>query len=91
MNKETTICLILKRLIEQTNKLTDYSKADIDKAIIFCRGIDPRTVQNWFTVLWKFEYLLQPMPERYSLNLEKAASLALPIECTHTHKLSKWT
>ena len=91
MNKETTIRLILKRLIEDSNKVTDLSRSEVDKAIIFCRGVDPRTVQNWFNVLWKFEYLVQPVPERYSLNLEKAASLDLPIESTLTHKLERWT
>jgi hypothetical protein len=90
MNREIAIKEILERIIEQTNKLTNLSKTEIDKAIILSRGIDPRTITNWFNALWKLEYLTQPMPGSYSINLEKAIGLEIPIERTHTQILEKF-
>jgi len=91
MNRDVAIREILERIIKQTNKLTDLSKNEIEKAIIFCRGVDPRTIQNWFNVLWKLEYLEQPTLGFYSLNLEKAIALDIPVARTHTQILDKWT
>jgi hypothetical protein len=68
-------------------KLNNYTYDDIAKAIMICRGVDNRTINQWFNALWKLEYLLQPSLGVYSLNLEKIAELEIPL--THTQILGR--
>jgi len=77
MKKEETIKAILEKLINQRNQIGYYSKDDIEKAIIQVRGADYRTLKTWFTVLWRLEYLLQPQPNIFHLNLAKISELEL--------------
>jgi len=44
-----------------------------------CRGVDKRTLKTWFDVLWKFEFLLQPEPGLFNLNVQKASELEISI------------
>jgi len=74
--KEEAIREILENLISSNQEtLGLYSKGQIEKAIIQVRGIDQRTIKNWFKTLWKLEYLVQPKPTVFQLNYQKIASL----------------
>jgi hypothetical protein len=42
--------------------------------------VDSRTVKNWFDVLWKFEFLVQPECGVYNLNLSKIGELELSVK-----------
>ena len=79
-----SVCAVIKReqiqtLLESNTKIGYYSRSDIEKAITISRGLDPRTVKNWFSFLWKLEYFTQPEVGVYRLNLEKVASLEVPL------------
>jgi len=75
MNRREQVIEILKALLK--TKQTTYSKVDVGKAIMECRGLDPRTIRNWFNYLWKLEYFIQPDKGVYQLNYEKIAELEL--------------
>lgn len=77
MKNIETVKLILEKLINQKNQLGYYRKADIEKAIIQVRGADYRTLKTWFNVLWRLEYLLQPEPGIFHINITKLAELEL--------------
>ena len=79
VNKREQVKEILQTLLEGNKKLGCYSRGDIEKAITICRGLDPRTVKNWFSFLWKLEYFSQPEVGVYRLNLEKVAALEVPL------------
>lgn len=68
---------ILETLLK--TKIGYYDQADIEKAIMTCRGCDKRTRQNWYNYMWKLEYLIQPRPGVFHLNLTKLAELELPV------------
>ena len=78
MNRKEQTKEIIQKLLD-TKKLGYFTKSDIEKAIMFCRGLDPRTIQNWFNFLWKFEYILQPEPNIYHLNIVKIGELEVKI------------
>ena len=80
MNRQKCIREILENLINTNRQLGYYTKDDIEKSIIRCRGFDQRTIDNWFKVLWRLEYLLQPEPGIFHLNLSKVAELELPVK-----------
>ena len=69
---------ILSTLMTEAKSL-DYDRNQVEKAIIKCRGIDPRTVKVWFNILWKFEYFTQPRKGLYRINLEKLSELELVV------------
>jgi hypothetical protein len=75
LKREQQIREIVETLIKQGRRINSYSREEIDKAIITCRGVDKRTRKTWFNILWSFEYLLQPQPNLYSLNMVKLAEL----------------
>jgi len=80
MKREETIRAILEKLISGNRQIGNrYSRDDIDKAIITVRGVDQRTRDNWFNVLWKLDYLLQPEKGWYSLNLSHLSELELKV------------
>jgi hypothetical protein len=76
--KTEIIKQILQNLLD-IKKVGYYTRADIEKAIMLSRGVDKRTIQNWFDVLWKLEYFLQPQPGVFNLNLEKVVALEVKI------------
>jgi hypothetical protein len=45
---------------------------------MLCHGFDKRTIKTWFDALWKLEYLTQPQPGVFNLNVNKIAKLELP-------------
>jgi hypothetical protein len=75
VNRREQVTEILKTLLK--TKQTSYTQIDIGKAIMECRGLDPRTIRNWFNYLWKLEYFVQPDKDLYQLNYEKVAELEL--------------
>lgn len=103
MVKRNWIKEILESLIKNGEQIGRYSKREVERAIIECRGADPRTINNWFGALLKLDYLLQPELGVYTLNLDRIASLEvkLPTELdpkqarlyprpsTHAHSLSQ--
>ena len=78
MVKTEVIKEILQNLLE-TKKVGYYTKQDIEKAIMQSRGVDKRTIQNWFNMLWKLEYFVQPEPGIFNLNLEKIVDLEVKV------------
>lgn len=102
--KKQVIKEILQNLINQNNRIGYYTKEQIEKAIMQCRGADPRTIQTWFKALFRLEYLIQPQPNVYNINIDKIVDLEIdnkiPIQVdrkqkslklfleTHTHKNS---
>jgi len=76
--KTEVIKQILQNLLE-TKKFGYYTRVDIEKAIMQSRGVDKRTIQNWFDALWKLEYFLQPQPGIFNLNLEKVVGLEVKV------------
>ena len=85
MNQKEKIKQILTTLTSK--KINSYTYDDIAKAIMICRGVDNRTINQWFNALWKLEYLLQPSLGVYSLNLDKIAELEISL--AHTHFLER--
>jgi hypothetical protein len=79
VNKREQIKEIIQTLLESNKEIGYYSRGDIEKAITICRGLDPRTVKNWFIFLWKLEYFTQPEAGVYRLNLEKVTALEVPL------------
>lgn len=77
MNRTEKIKQIIQQLLNQ--KLGYYSKRDIEKAILEVCGIDPRTQVNWFNYIWKLEYITQPEPGIYHLNVTKCVELEVSI------------
>ena len=77
VNRREQVIEILKALLK-TNQPT-YWKTDIEKAIMESRGLDPRTIRNWFDYLWKMEYFIQSKIGVYQLNFEKIAELELDV------------
>lgn len=76
---------ILGYLIKEEG-IREYSRRDIDKAIILSRGMDKRTIRNWFNTLWILGYFTQPRKGYYLLDIDKAVKLdvQVPIEGAHT-------
>jgi hypothetical protein len=82
MKKHERIKEIVEYLIT-SGKFNHYTRKDIEKAIVVCRqALDERTVINWFNLLWKLEYILQPQCGLYALNVGKIQNLEvkLPME-----------
>jgi len=57
-------------------------KNDLERAIMFCRGIDPRTIQKWIKALEVFGYITPAIndlgiriPNIYQLNPTKIPKL----------------
>lgn len=73
----------MKQILEsllKTGRLK-HSRADIEGAIRKTLWlIDNRSVENWFNLLWKQEFIIQPEPGAYLLNLQKAAVLDLDVK-----------
>jgi hypothetical protein len=69
---------ILSNLIE-TGKFQAYTKNDIEKAIMKARGIDRRTIINWFNAIFDLGYILPVGPNRYDLNIKLVSELDMKI------------
>ena len=81
--KAEDIKAILQKLLAQ-NRTSGFTRNDIDKAIIKTKLVaDQRSIDNWFNLLWKLEYLQQPNPGQYQLNLSEILQnleVKVPIE-----------
>ena len=77
MTKQEQIREIIVQLLAQNRDIGYYSKPDIERAIMTCRGCDLRTINNWFNYLWKLEYFIQPQLGIYHLNLNMIQTLEL--------------
>lgn len=51
------------------------SKTELEKAIVYVRGPDQRTITNWLKALVILEFITQPSPFIYELHLEKCPDL----------------
>ena len=99
LNKKEQVKAILKELLDRTQGKLQFGKDDLEKAIMSCRGCDKRTLKNWVEYLWKLEYINQPLPQYYEINIVKASELELEIPdlkqthlfqpSTHTHIIQK--
>jgi len=79
MKKDQRIREVIEQLIV-SDKFNSFARHDIDKAIIVCRQpLDERTIDNWFNLLWKLEYIIQPKPKVYSLNITKIQELEVKL------------
>lgn len=83
MVKEKVIKEIIESLIKGNKPIGFYTREDIDKAIMERRGGDKRTRDNWFNLLWKLDYLLQPELGIYHINLSKISKLELEVKVPH--------
>lgn len=81
MNKKEQVTEILKELFKK--KSNHYHKTDIENAIITCRGLDPRTLKNWWNYLWRLGFFEQPSKDKYILNYNRLSELEMPtpLEC----------
>ena len=70
----------LKELVETILKegtRQGNSKSQIETIINKCRGMDKRTIQNWFNALWKLGYLIQSRSNLYFVDVTKACELEI--------------
>lgn len=75
MKKEEKLRDIIERLLVN-QKFNNYSKQDIEKAIFNAlEPLDQRTVDKWFTLLWKLEYIVQPHYGTFALNISNIQKL----------------
>jgi len=51
------------------------SKKEVQKAIMFIKGIDERTITRWLKALETFEYLIYINPNLYEINILKIPHL----------------
>lgn len=88
MVKKEWIRDILENILKSKETVGEYTRKDIEKAIILSRGMDKRTISNWFDTLWALEYFTQPKKGVYCLDFAKVAELDLKIpERAHTQTL----
>ena len=80
MNKREQIVEVLNELFK--TKRNHFTKQEIEKAIIVCRGLDPRTLKNWWAYLWRLEVFEQPTKGKYVLNFAVLEKLEIhaPLE-----------
>jgi hypothetical protein len=81
MNRKEQVIEILKELFKK--KANHYHKHEIETAIITCRGLDPRTLKNWWAYLWRLGFFEQPSKDKFILNYNRLAELEMPtpLEC----------
>ena len=79
MVKKQWVKEILENLINSKKELGSYSKREIENAILECRGSDPRTISNWFNVLWRLDYISQVRVGAFYLNFDKIAALEIKL------------
>lgn len=80
LNKREQIVEILNELFKTKRNI--WTKQEIETAIMTCRGVDPRTLKNWFAYLWKLEFFEQPQNGKYVLNFARLEALEIraPLE-----------
>lgn len=77
--KQTEIKEILQRLLD-TNKLTGFTRTEIDKVIKKVRWVDDqRAIDNTFNMMFSFDFFTQPKCGIFDLNLKEIATLELTI------------
>lgn len=73
--KQDDIKAIIQYLLD-TKNVGCFTRNEVEKAIIKVKMIvDKRAVENWFNLLWKLEYLIQPSPKVFALNFAEIAEL----------------
>lgn len=92
MKNEEEIKKIVKTLIEQSNKIKDFKKIEVEKAVMSIRGVDKRTVSTWFNALVQLEYLIQSGHDSigrpfYQFNFQKVKLYEFELERAHTQNL----
>lgn len=76
--KSDTICeQIMTELLVEQDYQAQYTRKQVEKAIMKVRGIDERTVQRWLKALMVFEYLEPKAPNIYSINFVKVPKFVL--------------
>ena len=65
---------IIEYLIREGFRL-QVARADVEKAIMYVRGVDERTINRWLRALVTFEYLIPCAPYIYRLNPLKTPKL----------------
>jgi len=79
MSRSNKVCLeIMKHLISEgfTNQV---HVKEVEKAIIYVRGPDKRTIQNWKRALETLGYLEKISPYVYQLNFMKCPELLVNV------------
>jgi hypothetical protein len=77
VSKKESITEIIQQIL-RTKQSTQFTKEDIELAIMKAQFvIDRRSINNWFNVLWKLQYLEQPQPGKYCLNVTEVANLGI--------------
>lgn len=78
--------LAVKQIIQTliNTRGLQFTRGDIDKAVMENRGWDQRTMLNWFNYLWKMEYIQQPSPGIFQLNLNKITCLEVKLPPNQT-------
>lgn len=82
MNKREQITKIIQELLKK-NKLSGFTETEIKIAIATAKeAADPRTLDNWFKLLWRLGYYTQTSFNSYTLNTSEIAELEvkLPVE-----------
>ena len=79
MNKKENVTKIIQTLLN-TKQPNTYRKEEIEQAIRVAKWtVDQRTIENWFTLLWKLGFLHQDSPGVYGLNIERVAELEVQL------------
>lgn len=82
VNKREQITKIIQELLTK-NKLAGFTETEIKGAISTARMVaDPRTLDNWFRLLWRLGYYTQTGFNCFDLNLQVIGELEvkLPVE-----------
>ncbi|RLC36474.1 hypothetical protein DRH29_04500 [candidate division Kazan bacterium] len=67
MNAQKVCEEIINFLLNEGFRI-EVSKSDVEKAIMYIRGIDERTIQKWLKALVIFGYLKPRTPFIYQIN-----------------------
>ena len=82
MNKREQITKIIQELLTK-NKLAGFTETEIKGAISTAKMVaDPRTLNNWFKLLWRLGYYTQTSFNCFDLNSLMIGKLEvkLPVE-----------
>ena len=67
MKAEKVCEQIVNRLVAEGFRY-QVPRSEVEKAIMFVRGVDERTINRWLRALVVFEYLIPVAPRIYRLN-----------------------
>lgn len=76
MTKKETI----KQILTSLNPEKKYTKQEIEATISKTSfALDKRTLNNWFMLLWRLNYLIQLEPSIYIVNLVETVKLEVKV------------